>query len=252
MANKLKTERFIELDILRGFALMIMVLGHLLWDLDYYGFLPLNSFIYKVFQIIAPNLFFLIVGMCIIISLKKKALQGLEEENKYYKHLLIRGLKIFCLGVILTIITMIFIPDKPVLFGVLHCIGLSIVLSIPFLKYRNYNILPSSLIILSGVFVSRIVVDNPTILHLAIGLHQKGIWSYTVDYFPLLPWFGICLLGVVIGDLLYCGDRRRFKFPDLSKYRPAKIFSWVGQHSLGIYLIHQPVIAGLLIAYIRF
>ena len=249
MIHKTNTSRFIELDLLRGLALMIMVLAHILWDLDYYKLVPLNKQVYSIFQDITPNLFFILIGMCVIVSLKKKTFQNLTEENNYYKHTVFRGLKIFCLGILLTEATMIFIPEKPIMFGVLHCIGLSLVLSVPFLKYRNYNVLFSMIFISLGIILNQIIVEKPTILHLAIGLHQEGTWKYTLDYFPLFPWFGICLLGVVLGDWLYCGDKRAFKFPDLSKYRPAKLFSWIGQHSLGIYLAHQPVIAGVLILY---
>ena len=249
MLNKSYSKRFIEIDLLRGIAILLMVFGHILWDLDYYGLVPLDNGIYSVFQKTAPPLFFLLVGMCIIIGRKKKEFQNTYEENKYYQHLVIRGLKIFTLGIIITIATMIFLPEKPVMFGVLHCIGFSIVLSVPFLKYRKYNVLLSIFLISAGVLLSQCLIEKPTIFHLIIGLHQANIWKYTVDYFPLLPWFGICLLGIVIGDWLYCGDRRSFRMPDLSKYRPAKIFSWIGKHSLGIYLLHQPVIAGVLIVY---
>lgn len=251
MIHKPKTIRFIELDVLRGLALMIMVFAHILWDLDYYSVVPMNDDVYSAFQKIAPPLFFLLVGMCIIVSLKKKEFQNINEENKYYTHIIFRGIKIFCLGMLLTAVSMIFIPIRPIMFGVLHCIGLSIVLSAPFLKYRNYNVLFSTIFIFLGIIINQIIIEKPTILHLAVGLHQESTWKYTIDYFPLLPWFGICLLGVVLGDWLYCGDKRAFKFPDISKYRPAKLFSWIGQHSLGIYLLHQPIIAGVLILYSR-
>jgi len=105
------------------------------------------------------------------------------------------------------------------------------------------------LFIFMGSLVSQYSIEAPTILHLAVGLHQTNVFLYTVDYFPLLPWFGVCLLGVVVGDILYSGNERRFRMPDLSKYKPAKIFQWVGQHSLIIYLLHQPVIAGALFVF---
>jgi uncharacterized membrane protein len=247
--NRTPSKRFIEIDLLRGFAITIMVFGHILWDLDFYGLFPLDRELYSIFSKTAPPLFFLLVGMCIIIGLKKKEFKDIDEENKYYKHLVIRGLKIIGLGMILTMVTMIFLPTRPILFGVLHCIGLSIVLSVPFLKYRNYNVLFSVSFISAGFLIGLQTINNPTLFHLIIGLRQADIWKYTIDYFPLFPWFGICLLGIVIGDWLYCGERRIFRIPDLSKYRPAKMFSWIGKHSLGIYLMHQPVIAGVILIY---
>lgn len=240
------SQRFIEIDMLRGIAIILMIFGHICWDLDYFGLVPINSGIYSILQSTVPPTFFLLVGISLVVSKKKIENMTLKDENKYYRRLIFRGLKILGLGMILTILTLLFIPEKPVFFGVLHCIGLSVILSAPFLKYRKYNLLIALIILFASLIVQEYNVENPTIFHLAVGLHQINIWSYTVDYFPLLPWFGVCLLGVVIGDFLYFGNERKFKMPDLSRYKPAKIFQWCGQHSLMIYLVHQPIIAGAL------
>ena len=248
--HKPSTNRFIEIDMLRGIALALMIFGHLLWDLDHFGVAPMNSGIYSALQNFVPQLFFIIVGIGLIVSKKKQENKINTDETQYYKRLALRGLKIFTLGMFLTIVSLIFFPNQVVLFGVLHCIGFSVLLSIPFLKYRSYTLLFALLFIFGGTILGQIHVDNPTIFHLAAGLHQVDVWRYTVDYFPLLPWFGFTLLGLVIGDWLYCGNTRSFKMPDLSRYKPAKLFSWMGQHSLGIYLIHQPIIAGALSVFI--
>ena len=240
------SQRFIEIDIVRGLAIILMILGHIFWDLDYFGIMPINSGIYSILQSIVAPTFFLLVGMSLVVSKKKIENMTLKDENKYYKRLILRGIKILGLGMILTIISLFFIPEKPVFFGVLHCIGLSVILSAPFLKYRKYNLLFVIIILLASLVVAEYNVENPTIFHLVVGLHQTNVWSYTVDYFPLLPWFTICLSGIIIGDFLYSGNKRKFRMPDLSKYRPVKIFQWCGQHSLIIYLLHQPIIAGAL------
>ena len=240
------TQRFIEIDLLRGVAILLMIIGHILWDLDYFGLVPINSGIYSVIQSICPALFFILVGMSLIVSKKKAEYNPKIDKNYYYEHLVVRGLKIFCLGMCLTIGSLIFIPQKMVFFGVLHCIGLSIVLSAIFLKYKKYVPLFAVSFIFIGWIFTQVHVQNPTLLQLIIGQHSADIWGYTVDYFPLLPWFGLVLLGIIIGDGLYEGRTRRFRMPNLSKYKPVKIFEWCGQHSLGLYLLHQPVIAGAL------
>ncbi len=245
------SRRFIELDVLRGFAIIFMIFLHIMWDLDYFGFIPMNTQIYQ-FQKIVPAMFFVLLGMCLVVSKNKKLNQPSFDEKRYNKHLFLRGLKIFGLGMIITIITMIFIPDRPIIFGVLHCIGFSIILSIPFLKFKSYNILFATLIILTGIIMGQYTIENPTVLHLAVGLHQSDIAQYTIDYFPLFPWFGACLFGIALGHFLYKGNERRFKIPDLSKYKPVTMFSWLGQHSLAIYLFHQPVIAGTLFIFMIF
>lgn len=247
MRSSKKKERFIEIDLLRGLAILLMVFGHILWDLDYFKLVPINNFVYSTLQKIVPTLFFILVGVSIAVSQKKMILEKSDVRNKKF---FVRGMKIFNLGVLLTIFSLIFLPARPVIFGVLHCIGLSVVLSMFFLKYKIVNLLLGSLLVILGLFISGIPFSNPSIFHLVVGLHQSNVWMYTVDYFPLLPWFGVTLLGLGFGNILYDGNKRRFKFPDLSGYRPAKIFSWCGRHSLEIYLIHQPVIAGIMYIFI--
>jgi len=245
------SNRFIEIDLLRGLAITLMVFGHILWDLDYFGLVSMNNTAYDMLQKIVPPLFFILIGMGLIVSKKRVEFKTEQDENNFYKRLIFRGLKIFSLGMIITIFSMILIPEKVVIFGVLHCIGLSVVLCVPFLKYRNYNFLFTIIILFSWLIIGQMYVNNPTFFHLIVGFHQANVWKYTVDYFPLVPWFGVCLLGIMIGDWLYSTDKRMFRFPDISKYRPVKFFSLLGKHSLAIYLVHQPVIAGVLYFFVR-
>jgi len=247
------SDRFVELDMMRGLAILVMVIFHLWWDLDYYGVLPLNQQVWQ-FNKLVPALFLLLVGTCLVVSANKNQHKNAQERWNYEKHLILRGLKIFSLGMVLTTVSMLVIPGRPVMFGVLHCIGLSIIISVPFLRLRLkiYNALFGVLIIFSGFVMSAFVVQYPTFFHLAVGFHQAEVWKYTVDYFPLVPWFGVCLLGIALGDLLYKDNKRRFRLPDLSKYKPVTVFTWLGKHSLAIYLVHQPVIAGVLTVYLIF
>jgi len=250
IVHKHSSQRFVEIDMLRGLAIILMIFGHILWDLDYFGIMPMNNSIYDVLKVTVQPMFFLLVGISLVVSKKKIEQKEIIDEKELDKRLIFRGLKILGLGVIFTILTLIFIPEKPIFFGVLHCIGLSIILSVPFLKYRRFNLLFVITILFASYMVSGYTMENPTILHLALGIHQANIGSYTIDYFPLLPWFGISLLGIIIGDCLYSGNERKFKIPDLSRYRPIKIFQWCGQHSLIIYLLHQPIIAGAISVFI--
>jgi len=236
--------RFIELDFLRGFAITHMILLHVLWDLDYYKIYPLNSTIQGT-NVIVQVMFFLLLGICLAITFNKKK----DNPIKLYKHLLKRGLWVFSLGMFLTIITLIFMPDRPIIFGVLHCIGFCIILSIPFLKLGKLNHPIATAFIAFGIFIGAFTIQNPTIMHIIFGIHQANIWTYTIDYFPIFPWLGVCLLGISIGNILYKDNKRRFYMPDISKYLPIKTVSWLGRHSLTIYLVHQPAIVGVLTLY---
>jgi len=248
--HKSNTKRFIELDVLRGFAIVGMIFLHILWDLDYFGLVPLNMRIYQ-FQGTIPLLFFLLIGICLAVGWAKRDNMSIEKQKEFQQSLILRGLKIFSLGMIFTTITLIFMPGRPIVFGVLHFIGLSIILSVPFLKLKVHTVLFAVVLILAGIVLGGFVVENPTAIHLAIGLHQANVWKYTIDYFPLIPWFGFVLLGIALGSVLYCGNERRFNVPSFSKYKPVAVVSWLGRHSLAIYVLHQPVIAGALFVFIH-
>ena len=243
--EKKTLNRFEEIDIIRGLAIIIMIFAHVFWDLNHFGIYSLNSSIYSIFARVIPFVFFLLVGVSLMISYKKKPLSS-DQEKKYYKHLIFRGLKIIGFGMVLTLFSLVFVPEKPVYFGVLHCIGLSIVLCIPFLKITKYALFFSFPTIIAGCLINQINFQNPNLLLFIVGFQPARVFHYTVDYFPILPWFGAVLLGMSVGDFIYCGNKRRFRLPDLSVYKPAKLFSWCGKHSLGLYLLHQPVIGGIL------
>ena len=233
--------RFIELDLFRGFAITGMIFFHVMWDLNYFGLVSLDNGLYGWGRMFVP-VFLVLVGICLTLA----------SARKTTKQLLLRGAEIFGLGMIITLTTLIFMPERPILFGALHCIGLSIILSVPLLRLRYYNITIATAIILTGFFTWLPHVKNPNALQLAVGIHQHGVWNYTIDYFPLFPWLGVVLLGVALGNLLYKNGERRFPFPDISRYMPARLFSWLGRHSLLIYLAHQPIIAGVLHLYVLY
>jgi uncharacterized membrane protein len=240
--EKGQSQRFIELDILRGFAILLMITLHFFWDLDYFGILPLNKNFYSL-NIIVPVIFFILVGICQAVNNNKYQ----NQPRKMHFRTIQRGLWILNLGMLFTLLTAVFLPDRPILFGVLHCIGCCIIFSTILLRFKSTNVILASLIIVSGLALGFFYnTENPNMVELAAGIHEPDVATHTIDYFPILPWFGICLLGITLGNILYKDNKRRYPLPDVSKYKPTKIFSWIGQHSLGIYLVHQPIIAGCL------
>ncbi len=242
--KKPSSTRFIELDMIRGFALIFMILLHLVWDLDYFGIFKLNTQFYQS-NVVVQVLFFSIVGVCQSLKSDKEPLTDDQRRAKTWK-IAKRGLYILGLGMIISLVTFIIMPDRPIFFGVLHCIGLSILLSIPLIRLREKAILVAVPCIIAGIVLGHIVVQNPSYLQLIIGLHQADIMNHTIDYFPILPWFGVSMLGVAVGSMLYKNNTRQFRFPDLSSTTLTKFCSWCGRHTLSIYLLHQPVIAGVL------
>jgi uncharacterized membrane protein len=79
---------------------------------------------------------------------------------------------------------------------------------------------------------------------LPLGFQPQEFASF--DYFPILPSFGVVLLGIALGNWLYSKGKRAFDFSE-GKNAIAKCPAFFGRHSLIIYLLHQPVIIAVLL-----
>jgi uncharacterized membrane protein len=77
-----------------------------------------------------------------------------------------------------------------------------------------------------------------------LGLAPEGF--YSLDYLPLLPWFGVVLMGIALGDFLYHGYKRRIALPDLGGALLVRPLAFLGRNSLLIYFVHQPALIALL------
>jgi uncharacterized membrane protein len=172
------------------------------------------------------------VGVSLTLSYSRAKINGTTRFSKYLK----RGAKIFCLGLIITAITWFALPEEFIVFGVLHFIGIAVILGYFFVKYsRQYtNIVLGIILIVLGLLITNIVVDFPWLLW--TGLHHGNF--YTLDYFPLLPWFGVVLIGMFFGNILYKECKRSFSISDGTN-PVSRLFI--------IYLLHQPVLIAFLL-----
>ncbi|MDK2897737.1 MAG: hypothetical protein PWP04_1857 [Candidatus Atribacteria bacterium] len=230
-------KRFWEIDFWRGIAVICMIIYHLAYNLTYFG--PFNLTLYRgpwlYFQRLTASSFLFLVGLSLSITYDR----DLKKETSFLFHkYLKRGLKIFSYGLLITLVTWLFMGELYVRFGILHCIGVSIILAYPFLAKRSINWIPGVIFIITGWILHYMEFPFSYLLWLGLKPHQ----FYTIDYFPLLPWFGIVLIGTTVGKLLYPSYKRAFSIPDYSHLFLIKGINFLGQHSLLIYLIHQPII----------
>ena len=241
--NEHPEKRFWEIDFLRGLAILMMIVFHLLYDLTYFGGCDLNlhSGFWTYFAHATATIFIFLVGVSLTLSFSRTKRMQNTRQKVYVKYLK-RGLTIFSWGLIVTILTWIFLREGFVLFGILHLIGISIVLSYPFLKLRYWNLLLGIVIISLGIYLKNFTFGFLWLVWLGF----TPDYFYTVDYFPIIPWFGMILIGVFFGNLLYPYYTRKFNIWDLSNLNFIGLFCLLGRHSLIIYLIHQPILIILL------
>lgn len=228
-------KRIWELDVLRGVCILGMVVVHLIYDLQTFFSLPFlaDSRLFAIIKQWGGVLFLLISGICVTLG----------------SHPVRRGLIVFACGLVCSAVTAgmyaLHMADKSIIiyFGVLHCLGVCMLLW-PLLKRLPVwalGLVGLGLSVL-GLWISgNVLVDFPWLIPL--GLVPGDFVSS--DFFPLLPNLGFFLVGAFLGKTLY--RKKETLLPRVNPANPVlAFFTLLGKWSLPVYLLHQPVITGLL------
>jgi uncharacterized membrane protein len=234
--------RFWEVDAARGVAIIMMMVYHSTYDLDTLGDYDIQSTTgpWVLFADVTAGLFLFLVGVSLAISRARTTLAGWSLFGKY----LARGLRILAYGVVLTVVFLA-LGMGVVAFGILHLIGISIILAYPFLRLRFTNLVLGTLIFAAGQYILALDHYSQSIWLLPFGVVPEDV--IMPDYRPLLPWFGIVLIGLFFGNEVYDDGGRREIMEDKAPVLARPLLP-LGRNSLFIYLIHQPIIIALLAA----
>lgn len=259
--NTANKTRLWEIDFLRGIAIICMVIYHFFFDLVFFAGVSIDLYStgWNIFQKSIATCFIMVAGISLYLKYQKQILLNKVSFFPFFE----RGFFIFFLGMVITGITFIALGNAYIRFGILHLIGLSIILAYPFLKYPLVGGILGLLILTTG-FISLPTVH--TFWLLPFGFMYASFVS--VDYFPLLPWFGVMLLGIWAGKCIFPQGKRRFiqplgnKITTLlaknksknirSKTRslyilyPVQFIAFLGKNSLLIYMIHQPILLSII------
>lgn len=234
--------RFWEIDALRGLAVVLMIFFHLMWDLAYFGLAEINIYAWpwQAFARSIGGTFILLLGLSLALQLTRSNARALWMPT------LRRGCMLFGLGMIITIVTRLLLGEGFIVFGILHMLGISLIMAYPLTRWPlPILLLLSVLVIALGIALDQVVVSYPWLIWL--GARQEG--RVMADYYPLFPWFGVVLLGIGIGRTLYPQGERRRNLPELRHIAPIRALCFLGRHALLIYLIHQPILLGLLFGF---
>ncbi len=222
-------ERIFELDAARGICIIGMVVVH--FFLNYYDFFKNSQYpaFLQFFFDWGGVLFVLLSGIAVTLG----------------HHPIKRGLIVFLAGMVCTGITFAMewmgFGVIPIRFGILHCLGICMLLSPMLLRFPNW-LLPilSGGILVTSYYFDALVVDCPYLFPLGI-----RYWGFSSgDYFPLFPYLGYFILGILLGTILYPNKTSRLTKIN-SNIFPIPFLCWCGKQSLWIYLAHQPILYGL-------
>lgn len=228
------------LDLLRGLAIIYVMLYHLLYDLVYMANIAVPFFHSTAFEA-AHHVFlvilFFVSGVCAGFS----------------QNVLKRGATLFLMGECLTLATAAFAPRYLIVFGVLSCFGAAMLIYgiiAPALKILPQQAVFAVFALLAVMFYSfpstesllfgSIQLDIPDNLNY---LYPIGITSadfYSMDYFPLVPYGFILLSGTALSEYTQGG-----RLPKICYKAKLPVINFCGRHSLWIYIIHQPVFIAL-------
>lgn len=230
-------KRFWEVDVTRGFAVLLMVVYHFFFDLDYFGFLQLDfaSGFFLVFQRVIAFLFLSLVGVSLVLS----RLRGVTLSKNLQRVLALAGI-----ALLITLATSIYPGEGAIVFGIIHFIAVAVLIGYFFTELPAWlNLGLGVLVFGTGSWLAGLSpLETPLLLWL--GLPPAGF--YTLDYYPLIPWFGIVLLGIFMAQTMS-------PFQRIPSPRPAHavlgVLDFLGKNALAIYLIHQPVLVALLLVF---
>ena len=234
------SSRLQVVDLLRGVAIGLMVLYHFSFDLNYFHVLSID-FNHDAFWLglraVIVSLFLGLVGM----SLHLAAMRA-RFGQAFLRRL---GLVTVC-AMLVTLASAVMFPRSVIFFGVLHFIAVATLLGRPMVRFYRANLVIGLALLIVGLSVQHPVFDHPAMQWIGMMTHKP----VTEDYVPLLPWFGVVLIGMFIG--------RTLCLPGLAPVRewrsgrsPVRALAFLGRHSLLVYMLHQPLLFAVLYLVLR-
>ena len=242
--QKAPAGRYALLDELRGLDLVSMMLYHACWDMmflfgiwmDWYAGMP-----GRLWQQTICWVFILLSGFC----------------APFGRHMLRRGVTVFAAGALVTAVTLVFMPGNRVIFGVLTFLGTAMLLTGVLEPLLKKVMTAVGLAVSAVLFALTYHLDERWLGFGGLRLALPDAWYanyftaffgfppfdfYSTDYFALLPWLFLFWAGYFLHGVV---GRARME-PLRRSVCPA--LGWMGRHSLLLYLLHQPVIYGVLSA----
>jgi len=237
MSKQQPRRRIFALDYARAIALVGMAIYHFTYDLTWFGLVPPGTATrgsWAIFARIVAGSFIFIAG----ISLHLAHRDGLRLRawSRRFAVLLAAAAAV-------SAATYLAIPSRFVYFGILHSIAFSGLVGLAFLRVPA----PITLLAVLAVALAPRVLGGMPMFD-TVWLAWLGLSPWfppAVDYVPVFPWLAPFLAGMgvaKIADRFGIWERLTTTAPS----RMGRVLAWPGEHSLVVYLVHQPVLIGLL------
>jgi uncharacterized membrane protein len=225
------------IDVLRGFAIVQMIAYHFIYDLDLFGFIHvrmLEDQPWLGWRAAIVTQFLLLAGASLSLRVASK-----PASRDFWK----RWLQVALAAGLVSLGTRIEFGPRFIWFGILHFIAIALILVRPMARFTVLNLSLGIVALAAGLLYASASFDAEPLNAIGFASHKP----YNVDYVPLFPWIGVVLIGAGLGALWV---RRHYPVPvwAVPLNQPLQPLHWLGNWSLTVYLLHQPVLMALLLA----
>ena len=229
--------RYPAIDILRGIAILMMFVFHFCFDLKYFGVIDVDFTTHPFwlnFRRTIVSMFLLLVGVSLYLATRN----GLNTQ-RYLKRL---GLLIIYAALV-SLGSYLMFPETFIYFGILHFITAASVVGLLFTRFYRFNLVIGIALILLDSFYSNVFFNSKAVNWIGLMTHLP----FTEDYVPLIPWFGVVLIGMFTGRMLFADNKPPAWICRQGMNNPlARLLAFGGRHSIHIYMLHQPIFIGVL------
>lgn len=230
--QRARVQRVGAIDVLRGVAIVAMIVYHFAYDLRLFG-VTRSDFENDPFWIAARasivSAFLLLAGVSLVLA---------DRAGVPSARFARRVLEIALCALAVSVVSYFAFPRTFIYFGILHAIAVSLVIARPLVRMPRIASGTGIVIIAAGVWLSDPLFDRRWTSWLGFTTTKP----VTQDFVPLFPWLGVVLLGIALGHALIA---RGFRPVGAMARAPATLHV-LGRHSLLVYMIHQPLLIGAL------
>ncbi len=230
------TQRFAGIDALRGFAVAQMIVYHFIYDLNFYGWVRLRMTLdmpWVGWRTAIVTQFLLLVGVSLVLRHAFK-----PAWSDFWR----RWAQIAGAALLVSAGSGWVFGPRFIFFGILHYVAAGLILARLLQPLGRANLLVGAAVIVAGLTFKDAFFDPRFTTWIGFGTHKPA----TEDFVPIFPWLGVTLIGVALGTLW---QRAGFAVhPALARpnARPPRLLVFLGTWPLTIYLVHQPILMGLL------
>lgn len=242
-----KPRRLAALDLARGTALIAMIIYHAFWDGLQFGLIgwtvERDLMLQQSARLIAGS-FLLIAGISMALASAKSARSLLHKRGFWKRFAMLAG----AAGLV-SIATVFAIPQAPIYFGILHHIALSSILLALLAHLPAFFLVAlGAVVLIINAYVGLDVLNHPATIWIGLGTQTP----VTADWVPVFPWLAAGLIGLGIGKMFILPwiESRAPQSEPRTQNPITRLLSWMGQHSLAVYLVHQPILIGMIQAYL--